>query len=66
MTKRILCTLLCFISLLSTAGCGETRTLHCDGCGIGVEVDADSNMDEDWIIFCEECGKEIDDPTATE
>ena len=32
--------------------------VRCDGCG--KEVKCDSKMDEDWIIFCAECEKELD------
>lgn len=36
-------------------GCGGTKTLHCDHCGEEVRVEADSNMEEDWIIYCGPC-----------
>ena len=40
-----------------TACAKETKELTCDGCGKTVTVDADSNMDDSWILFCEECGE---------
>ena len=45
--------------LLTIVGCGEKITLHCDNCGKEVQADADSNMTEDWAIYCSECEKEI-------
>ena len=42
--------------VLGLTACGK-KTLHCDLCG--KEVSADSNMDEDWIIYCEECEPEL-------
>ena len=38
--------------LILLIGCGEKKTLICDGCGKAVSVQADSNMDDSWIIFC--------------
>ena len=38
-------------------GCNEKKKIvHCDKCNKEISIDADSNMDEDWIIFCDECG----------
>ena len=45
----ILCT------LLVAAACAKTKALTCDGCGTEVRVEESSNMEEDWIIYCEEC-----------
>ena len=58
MLKKIILTiaiLSCFLCL--TACSTEKKQLTCDGCGKTVEVSADSNMEENWIIFCEECGE---------
>lgn len=43
---------------------GYTKILHCDHCGEEVEVKESSNMEEDWIIYCEKCNEELfaDDP----
>lgn len=65
MIKRIITIFaLLLILTLSLCGCGEKKTLHCDNCGIEVKADADSNMEEDWIIYCEDCNEELfgDDP----
>ena len=50
--------------IFALAGCGETKTLHCDHCNKEVVVDEKSNMEEDWIVYCEECNEELfgDDP----
>ena len=40
---------------LGLCACGAERTVHCDSCGKEVQVDADSNITEDWILFCKEC-----------
>ncbi len=65
MFKRLLA-ILCLVLILTLllCSCGEKKTLHCDNCGIEVSVDADSNMEEDWTIYCEECNEELfgDDP----
>lgn len=45
--------------LVLLIGCGEKRTLVCDGCGKDILVRADSNMDDSWIIFCSQCEKEL-------
>ena len=58
--KRILCLLLVVLTLAALlAGCGEKKTLHCDRCGKEVKVSMDSKMEEDWIIYCSDCEKEL-------
>ena len=57
MLKRAITFLLILTLAFCLASCGkEKKELTCDGCGKTVTVDAKSNMEEDWIIFCEECG----------
>ena len=62
--KRILALLLTAAALLALAACSATRTVHCDHCGETVIIEANSNMEESWIIFCEKCNEELfgDDP----
>ena len=62
--KKLICILLTLSILLLLAGCGATKTLHCDSCGNEVVVKQSSNMEEDWIIYCESCNEELfgDDP----
>ena len=56
MKKRIL---FCLALALLLSGCGkETRTITCDGCGAEIAVDADSNITDEWIVFCKTCEEE--------
>ena len=48
--------LLLILSAMLLGGCKkETRTVHCDRCGEEIALDADSNITEDWIVFCKTC-----------
>lgn len=65
MKKRIVAVIFATLTLLSTlCGCGEKKELTCDHCGEKVVTSAKSNMEEDWIIYCEECNEKLfaDDP----
>ena len=42
-------------ALLMLTACGETKTVTCDGCGKTIEIEANSNITEDWIVYCEDC-----------
>ena len=55
MLKKILFMLLTLSVLLAAAACGPTKILHCDDCGAEVKVPESSNMEEDWIVLCEDC-----------
>ena len=58
--KKLLCLLMAVLMLAALlAGCGEKKTLHCDRCGKELKVNADSNMEEDWIIYCSDCEKAL-------
>lgn len=57
--KKVLCLILAVSVLFALAGCVKTKTLHCDYCNKEVEVKENSNMDEEWIIYCEECNEEL-------
>ena len=56
---KLLCLLLAALTMLLLGGCGEAKTLTCDGCGTQVQVPADSNMDDSWVILCAECEKDV-------
>lgn len=62
--KRIVCLVVAISMFFVMAGCGKTKTLHCDHCGTEVVVEEKSNMTEEWLIYCEECNEELfaDDP----
>ena len=58
--KRLVCLLLALVMALSLAGCGkEMRIVKCDGCGKDIEVEADSNITDDWIVLCDDCGEPV-------
>ena len=43
-------------------GCGKTaavRTVHCDHCGKELSVPEDSNMTDNWILYCTDCEKAL-------
>jgi len=64
MLKRIIVIVSIAALLISLAACGAVKTMHCDSCGKEVQVKESSNMEEDWIIYCEECNESLfaDDP----
>lgn len=64
MLKKILVAIIALSVLVCFAGCGAKKTLHCDNCQAEVQVDEDSNMTEEWILYCEPCNEELfgDDP----
>ena len=66
MKKLVVLLVIC--SLIVVAGCGKTKVLHCDHCNKEVTVEESSNMEEDWIIYCEECNEKLfgDDPILGE
>ena len=56
--KRMIAILL-LLTVFLLCGCKpEPKLLHCDRCGKEITVDGNSNMTEDWIIFCPECEEE--------
>ena len=65
MKKRIVAIIFAItVLLLTLCGCGEKKELTCDHCGEKVLVSEKSNMEEDWIVYCEKCNEELfsDDP----
>lgn len=59
MAKRILALLLPAAMFLTLAACGQTRIVHCDHCGNEIQLEAGSNIEEDWIVFCQTCDEEL-------
>ena len=54
---KILCPVLALAMLLP--GCAkEARTVTCDGCGEEISLPKDSNITDDWIVFCKTCEQE--------
>lgn len=62
--KKVLCLFMVVIFLFFMTGCGKTKTLHCDYCKKEITVKESSNMEEGWIIYCDDCNEELfgDDP----
>lgn len=63
MKRRIFLTALVLIFGVCL-GCGKTRIVHCDHCGKELTVSESSNVTEEWVLYCEDCQKELfgDDP----
>ena len=57
MRKRLLALLA--VLMLILCGCGETKIVHCDHCGDEITLEADSNITEDWIVFCKQCEEDL-------
>lgn len=60
--KRFMIFLLTAACLLGLCGCQKTRIVHCDRCGEEIEVKEDSNITEDWIVFCKNCEEPVVEP----
>ena len=63
----MICLLLAAMVLM-TAACGkEGRTVTCDGCGEAIIVEADSNITDEWIVFCKTCEEDLfgDNPVVS-
>ncbi len=56
MIKKIIALLTVCMLLLCT-GC-STKTLHCDSCGTEIKTKHDSQVDESWVVYCEQCEKD--------
>lgn len=54
------CILFLVVSLLVTmAACGKTKTVTCDHCGEAITLPEDSNITDEWIVYCKECELEL-------
>lgn len=53
--KKLLLAITVLALLAGLMGCAGTKILHCDKCNKEVKVSTKSNMDEDWMIYCESC-----------
>lgn len=58
MKKRMICLLLVLVWILTLAGCGS-KTVTCDGCGAEIQVQAGSNVTDEWIVYCRTCEVEL-------
>ena len=56
--KKIMCLLLALVLMLTLFGCGK-RIVTCDGCGADIAVKGNSNITDEWIVFCSTCETEL-------
>ena len=56
--KKITAVILIAIMIFTLSACAS-KTLHCDNCNKEIKVSEKSNVEEDWILFCSECEKEL-------
>ena len=47
--------------------CGKERIVTCDHCGGEITVKEDSNITDEWIVFCKECEETLfgDNPVVS-
>ena len=57
--KKLITLILALSMLTLLCSCGEKKILTCDGCGKDVEVEASSNMTDEWTVFCSDCEKDL-------
>lgn len=57
--KKVVFVFALMICLLTMVGCTATKTLHCDNCDKEVKVKKDSNMEESWVVYCDECNEDL-------
>ena len=55
MARKIIAVVLLVIIFGGIFLIGNKKTLHCDSCDKIIRVSKRSEMEEDWMIFCEEC-----------
>lgn len=59
--RRAAAIVLLLLCLLALVACGKPgKILHCDACGKEISVPADSDMEEDWILLCEDCRQQLE------
>lgn len=58
MKRRIVCLLLVLVLVLALVACGS-KTATCDGCGAEIQLEAKSNVTDEWIVYCRTCEVEL-------
>ena len=56
--KKIVCLMLALVLMLTLVACGK-RIVTCDGCGGDIEVKNNSNVTDEWILYCSKCEVEL-------
>ena len=59
--NKIMCLLLALVLVLTLVACGK-RIVTCDGCGAEIEVKENSNITDEWILYCSKCETELFGP----
>ena len=54
MKKNVFRWIILAVLALLMLGCAK-KIVHCDGCGKEIEIPANSDTNEDWIILCDDC-----------
>lgn len=65
--KKLALLLALLVLLSALTGCGEPKTVTCDHCGASIELSRNSNITDEWIIFCKTCEEELfgDNPVVS-
>lgn len=58
MAKRIIITVIAASLVFVLASCGA-KTVKCDHCKEDIKVSADSNITDDWIMYCKDCNESL-------
>ena len=45
--------------LLLLAGCGKSKVVTCDHCGAQITLGSNSNITDEWIVFCKDCEESL-------
>jgi uncharacterized lipoprotein YehR (DUF1307 family) len=56
--KKIVCLMMALVLMLTLVACGK-KTVTCDGCGEEIKVKGNSNITDEWIVYCKTCKTEL-------
>lgn len=59
MKKKMICLLLALMLMLTLFACGKAKTVTCDHCGAEIALTSDSNITDEWIVYCKDCELEL-------
>lgn len=59
MKKKIICLLLALVLMLTLIACGKEKVVTCDHCGNQIDLPANSNITDEWIVYCKTCETEL-------
>ena len=58
-SRKKLCLLLALALIFTLVACGSTKTVTCDHCGKEITLNKNSNITDEWIVYCKTCEKEL-------